>query len=57
MYKTLVFAATYNGVGNIKVSIRKIFKYSKNVDILIIDDSGPDGTADVLKKIQKKIKS
>ena len=54
MNKTLVFTATYNEVGNIGTLIRKIFKYSKRVDILIIDDNSPDGTGKLLENLKIK---
>ena len=56
MNKTLVFSATYNEVDNIEILIKKITKYSKNVDILIIDDNSPDGTKKILFRLQKKLK-
>jgi len=54
MVKTLIFTATYNEKKNIKTLINKINKFKKNVDILIIDDNSPDGTGELLKKLQKK---
>ena len=56
MNKTLIFTATYNEVNNIEILIKKIAKYSKNVDILVIDDNSPDGTKKVLFNLKKKIK-
>lgn len=32
--------------------IRKVFSLSKDFDVLIIDDGSPDGTAQIVKKIQ-----
>ena len=54
MNKTLIFTATYNEVNNIEILIKKIAKYSKNVDILVIDDNSPDGTKKVLFNLKKK---
>ena len=52
MNKTLVFTATYNEVDNIGILIRKIFKYSKEVDILIIDDNSPDKTKEAILRLK-----
>ena len=34
--------------------MRYVFNISKKFDILIIDDASPDGTADIIKKLQKE---
>ena len=54
MNKTLVFTATYNEIDNVEILIREIFKYSKEVDILIIDDNSPDGTGKLLENLKIK---
>ena len=51
--RTLVISPTYNEVKNIETLISKILDDS-NYDLLIIDDNSPDGTADKVKKLQKK---
>ena len=56
MNKTLVFTATFNEVDNVEALIKKITKYSKNVDILVIDDNSPDGTKKILFKLQGRLK-
>ena len=50
---TLVISPTYNEVKNIETLISQILDDS-NYDLLIIDDNSPDGTADKVKKLQKK---
>jgi len=35
---------TFNEAGNINHAIEELFKYNKNVDLLIVDDDSPDGT-------------
>ena len=55
--KVLVFTATYNEVENIHTLINKIKKFNPQVDILIIDDNSPDGTALVIKTLKKKFKN
>ncbi len=57
MSKTLIFSATYNERDNINELIKKINKYSKILDILIIDDNSPDKTGDNLKKLKKTNKN
>lgn len=51
--KTLVISPTYNEVRNIETLIHKIL-VGNNKDLLIIDDNSPDGTAERVKKFQKK---
>ena len=52
MINTLVIIPTYNESENIEKMIRKVFSLSFQIDILIIDDNSPDGTADIIKRIQ-----
>ena len=47
--RCLVIVPTYNEVLNITLLLRSIIKVDKRVDILIIDDSSPDGTAQVIR--------
>ena len=56
MNKTLIFTATYNEVDNVEVLVKRIAKYSKNTDILIIDDNSPDGTKKIIFRLQKRLK-
>jgi dolichol-phosphate mannosyltransferase len=55
--KNLIFTATYNESKNIAKFINKIFKYSKNSHLLIIDDNSPDKTWKIIKEYQKKNKN
>ena len=52
MSDTLVITPTYNEIENIEKIIRKVFSFDKKFHILIVDDGSPDGTADVVKKLQ-----
>lgn len=53
--KTLVIIPTYNESENIGKLLDDIFsRYPENLDVLIIDDNSPDGTADIVKKKQQK---
>lgn len=56
MTKYLIIIPTYNEKENIERLINSIFKETKclSVNILIIDDNSPDGTAEIVKKISKK---
>jgi len=49
-----VIIPTYNEQGNIDRIIRKIFSLNVVFHILIVDDNSPDGTADIVKEMQKE---
>jgi dolichol-phosphate mannosyltransferase len=51
---SVVIIPTYNELENIELIIRKILSLSKPFDILIIDDNSPDGTAHIVKELQKE---
>ena len=53
---SLIFTATYNESENIKTFLDIALKLN-NIDILIIDDNSPDGTAKVIKEYQKDYKN
>ena len=55
--KILVFTATYNEIDNIGKLLFKIKKSNSKVHILIIDDNSPDGTAQKVIGLKKKIKN
>ena len=48
--KYLVIIPTYNEIENIERMIHTVMALEKNIDLLVVDDSSPDGTADVVKK-------
>ena len=54
MHDTLVIIPTYNEKENIEKIIRATFSQKKSFDILVVDDSSPDGTADIVRKIQEE---
>ncbi len=54
MSDSLVIIPTYNEKENIENIIRKVFSFDKEFHILIVDDGSPDGTADIVKKIQNE---
>ena len=53
MNKYLVIIPTYNEAENIAKIINVIDDLKLNLDFLIIDDNSPDGTADIVRKINK----
>lgn len=50
---SLVIIPTYNEKENIEKIIRKVFSLSISFDILIVDDGSPDGTAQIVKRLQE----
>ncbi len=52
--KRLVIIPTYNEKENIERMVRKVFSLPLPFDLLIIDDNSPDGTADIIKSLQKE---
>ncbi len=50
---SVVIIPTYNEKENIEKIIRAVFGLENHFDILIIDDGSPDGTADIVKGLQK----
>ena len=53
MNNSVVIIPTYNEKENIEKIIRKVISLEKDFDILVIEDNSPDGTADIVKKLQK----
>ena len=52
MTDSIVIIPTYNEIENIEKMVRAVFSLEKPVDLLIIDDDSPDGTAAVVKTLQ-----
>ena len=52
MMKNLIILPTYNESINIVEIIELIFKQDDSLDILVIDDNSPDGTADIVKNLK-----
>jgi dolichol-phosphate mannosyltransferase len=51
--KTLVIIPTYQESQNISSIIHRVFKSNQDLDILVVDDSSPDGTAQIVKQLQE----
>ena len=54
MSDSLIIIPTYNEKENIEKIIRKVFSLDKSFHVLVIEDGSPDGTADVVKGLQKE---
>ena len=52
--KCIVVIPTYNESSNISRLINEIFQLVRDIHILIVDDSSPDGTADIVKSLQRE---
>jgi len=53
---SVVIIPTYNEKENIELIVRAVFDLPKAFDILIVDDGSPDGTADIVRQLQKDFK-
>ncbi len=51
--KALVIIPTYNEKENIEKIINAVLKQNENIEVLIVDDNSPDGTANIVKEMQK----
>ncbi len=54
MVDSIIIIPTYNEKENIEAIIRAVFSLENKFDILIIDDNSPDGTAKIVKELQKE---
>jgi dolichol-phosphate mannosyltransferase len=52
--KNLVIIPTYNEKENIEKMVRKVFSLSTPFHLLIVEDNSPDGTAEIVKTLQKE---
>ena len=48
--KTLIIIPTFNELDNVPTLIPEVLSKNENIDILIVDDNSPDGTADFVQK-------
>jgi dolichol-phosphate mannosyltransferase len=51
VFDSIVIIPTYNEKENIERMIRKVFSLTFPFHLLIVDDSSPDGTADIVKRL------
>ena len=54
MSDSLVIIPTYKEKDNIEKIIRKVYSLSKVFHILIVEDNSPDGTADIVRSLQRE---
>jgi dolichol-phosphate mannosyltransferase len=54
MPESLAIIPTYNERENIEAIIRKVLSYPEAFHMLIVDDGSPDGTAQIVKDLQKE---
>lgn len=52
--KNLVIIPTYNERENIEKMVRKVFSLANPFHLLIVEDNSPDGTAEIVKTLQKE---
>ena len=54
MSDSVIIIPTFNEIDNVESMIRKVLSLDKEFDVLFVDDSSPDGTADVIRDLQKE---
>ncbi len=54
MGNRIVIIPTYNEKENIEKMIRKVFSLPDAFEVLIVDDSSPDGTGEIVQTLQKE---
>ncbi|MFT5581790.1 MAG: dolichol-phosphate mannosyltransferase [Psychromonas sp.] len=54
MNNTLVIIPTYNEMENVSMMIERVMQYQEGYHLLIVDDNSPDGTSDLVVKLQSK---
>jgi dolichol-phosphate mannosyltransferase len=55
--KTLIVTPTYNEGKNIETLVNTLFRLNSRYHILVVDDNSPDGTAKIVKELQKNHKN
>ena len=55
MLRPLIVLPTYNEVDNIAEMLRRVRAVSPQAGILVVDDSSPDGTADVVRAMSAEV--
>ncbi|MCC6476878.1 polyprenol monophosphomannose synthase [bacterium] len=53
--KALVIIPTYNEREGIEAIIRAVFELNCGLEVLIVDDNSPDGTAAIVKELQESL--
>ncbi|MEO0273385.1 MAG: glycosyltransferase, partial [candidate division WOR-3 bacterium] len=53
LHKILVVLPCYNEAETIQIAIERTLGVQENIDVLVVDDSSPDGTAQKVKELMK----
>jgi len=51
---SVVIIPTFNESENVEKMVRKVMSLEKDFHLLFVDDSSPDGTADIIRDLQKE---
>ncbi|MGB6084187.1 polyprenol monophosphomannose synthase [Moheibacter sp.] len=54
MSENLVIIPTYNEKENMDAVLRRVFSLDVEFDVLVVDDSSPDGTAGIVRQLQNE---
>jgi len=54
---SIVIIPTYNEKENIEAIISAVFSLPQSIDILVVDDNSPDGTASIVESLQQEYNS
>ena len=57
MSDTLIIIPTFNEKENVAKMLRKVFSLEKSFHVLVVDDGSPDGTAGIVKELQREFPS
>ncbi|MCB0390977.1 MAG: polyprenol monophosphomannose synthase [Bdellovibrionales bacterium] len=55
--KKIVIIPTYNEKENISLMIPKLLNIDTELEVLVVDDNSPDGTAEAVRELQKNYKN
>ena len=54
MSDSIVIIPTYNEKENAEAIVRAVMELEPEFHVLVVDDGSPDGTADIIKKLQQE---
>lgn len=54
MQKTVIIIPTYNEARNITPIIARVREFEPTIDVLVVDDNSPDGTADIVRSLMMR---
>ena len=52
---TLVVLPTYNEIQNVEAMLRALRQHAPDADVLVVDDSSPDGTAERVRELREEL--